>query len=274
MPLHINSITNDRSTSVLAWILQKGMDECNSIFVSDDNKYFHIRREIRDLRTGDAIGELVYTVKHSDERLEVLDLDITWNSDELVSVQFDKLCKGSSESNEYYLAEVMDGGHFELETVNRYVIKNDLENTENQVYISAFPFELSVFPDIDSFNEWAGFKNEITVGDTDIKVGGFSESFIMPGGIFKEDKSEEEHYSFLIGRVVDFRDVEIAFGEQIYSFVLAKVDTALGVIPIGIGREVFDLSEIQVDCIVAMNADVKADMARKEDFKYPDGSRA
>ena len=44
MPLHLNSITNDSQNSEpLAWMLQKGMDECDSIFITEDQKYFHIR---------------------------------------------------------------------------------------------------------------------------------------------------------------------------------------------------------------------------------------
>ena len=44
MPLHLNSITNDsQKAEPLAWILQKGMDECDSVFITEDQKYFHIR---------------------------------------------------------------------------------------------------------------------------------------------------------------------------------------------------------------------------------------
>ena len=70
-------------------------------------------------------------------------------------------------------------------------------------------------------------------------------------------------------RSVSYRDVEIAFGETVYPFVLAQVDTALGVIPVSMGREVFDLEDLQVGRIIAMNADIKADLAKDEDFKYP-----
>ncbi|MBQ3216741.1 MAG: hypothetical protein IJB35_02875, partial [Oscillospiraceae bacterium] len=58
------------------------------------------------------------------------------------------------------------------------------------------------------------------------------------------------------------------FGEAALPFVLAKVDTALGAIPVAMGREVFDLKELKAGCIVAMNADIKADLARDEDFMY------
>ena len=44
-------------------------------------------------------------------------------------------------------------------------------------------------------------------------------------------------------------------------FVLAKVDTAAGVVPVAMGRDVFDLSNLTVGCIVAMDTVVKADVA-------------
>ena len=35
------------------------------------------------------------------------------------------------------------------------------------------------------------------------------------------------------------------------------------------GKDVFDLSNLQIGCIVAMNADIKADLAKEENFIYP-----
>lgn len=271
MPLHLNSITNDsQKAEPLAWILQKGIDECDSIFITEDQKYFHIRCNIMDRLSGDAIGRIVYTILHGEKALEIQDLDIVWNNDIATLLQFNTRRCGSSDSNEYYEAETVDEGQpLEIETVNRHVVSADILDTEREAYISAFPFELSVYDDINAFNKWAGFNREITVGDTDLKVGGFSESFMMPGGLLNADRESNESYSFVIGKVVSYRDVEIAFGETIYPFVLAQVDTALGVIPVSMGREVFDLEKLQVGCIIAMNADIKADLAKDEDFKYP-----
>ncbi len=270
MPLHLNSITNDRKNGEpLAWMLQKGIDEYDSIYVTEDQKYFHIRCNIMDSISGKAIGKLVYTIFHCEKALEIKDLDIVWNNDATTQLRFNTLRDGSSDSNEYYEAEtVEEGQHLEIETVNRHVIPEDILNTKREVYISAFPFELSVYADINDFNKWAGFNREITVNNTDLKVSGFSEKFMMPGGIFSDKKKSDESYSFLIGKVLSFRDVEIVFGETVYSFVLAYVDTALGVIPVSMSRDVFALDNLEVGCIIAMNADIKADLAKDEDFKY------
>ena len=51
MPLHLNSITNDtQKAEPLAWILQKGMDDCDSVFITEDQKYFHIPKLTRCIR--------------------------------------------------------------------------------------------------------------------------------------------------------------------------------------------------------------------------------
>ena len=155
MPLHLNSITNDSQNSEpFAWMLQKGMDECDSIFITEDQKYFHIRCNILDKLSGQNIGKLVYTILHGEKTLEIKDLDIVWNNDTPTLLQFNTLRDGSSDTNEYYEAEtVEEGQHLEIETVNRHVVPEDILNTEREVFISAFPFELSVYADIDAFNE-------------------------------------------------------------------------------------------------------------------------
>ena len=94
---------------------------------------------------------------------------------------------------------------------------------------------------------------------------------MMPGGLFDPEKKEDESYSFIIGKVVSYRDVEIAFGETVLPFVLAQVETGLGIIPVSMGREVFDLSELEIGCIIAMNADIKADVANPEAFSQAEG---
>ena len=271
MPLHLNSITNDSQNSeILAWMLQEGMDRCDSIFVTEDQKYFHIRSNIEDRLTGESIGKIVYTLLHGDKAIEVLDLDIVMNNNVSSKVLFNELREGSSDSNEYYEAEVVDGGqHFELETVNRHVVSENLLDAERDVFVSAFPFALSVYEDMDAFNEWAGFRKDVSVGDVGLKVGGFSDKFMMPGGMTNPQKRSDESYSFVVGRVVSFKDIELALGKRVLPFVLAWVDTALGIIPVPMGREVFDLEKLEIGCIVAMNADIKVDVAKDEDFEYP-----
>lgn len=270
MPLHLNSITNDsQNSSMLAWILQEAVGECDSVFVSPDGLYFHIQRNITDVITNNVIGRLVYTIKRDDERraLAVLGLDIVLDNNSPSRIHFLNLREGSSDSNEYYDIETEeDEQHLEIETVNRHVISEEILNTERDVFVSVFPFELSVYENIAAFNKWAGFSKPIRVGDTDLEVWGFSEKFTMPGGMLNSNKKDDENYSFLIGKVETYLDVTIQFGEFRLPFVLAQVDTALGIVPIAMGREVFDLTNLKEGCIVSMNAYVKADLSKPEHF--------
>lgn len=92
MPLHLNSITNDSQNSeILAWMLREGMDKCDSIFITEDQKYLHIRCNIEDRLTDDSIGKMVYTLLHGDKAIEVLDLDIVMNSNVPSKVLFNEL---------------------------------------------------------------------------------------------------------------------------------------------------------------------------------------
>jgi hypothetical protein len=272
MPLHFNAITNDyKNSTAFAWILQKGMDECDSIFVSQDQQYFHIQAPLTDVLSQDEIGKMVYTIKRDNEHqvMEILDVDFVLLSDECVNLHFLNKRSGSSDSNEYYEVETVAGEqHLEVETVNRHTVTTEIEGEERSVRISVFPFELSVYKDISSFNSWVGFTKEIDVGNTGLKVNGLSETFAMPGGLLN-NKKDDESYSFLVGKVKSFRDVRIQFGEVSWDFVLAKVLTALGTVPVAMGREVFDLEKLVPEAIVAMNADVKADLSKPEDFTYP-----
>ena len=80
---------------------------------------------------------------------------------------------------------------------------------------------------------------------------------------------EDGSYTFLLGRVIGFRDVRWCLGTIELNFIIARLDTALGVIPAAMSREVFDLSNLSENAIVAMNADIKADLADLKDFIRP-----
>ena len=269
MPLHFQSIIDEgRDPDYMAWLLTEGMDDIDSIFVSPD-KFIHAQKNIIDSLSGVEIGKLIYTMKVDDEKqaVLVLDLDIILLNSETATIQINRLLEGSSDSNEYYEAETIEeGGHFELETVNRYTVEGNIEGSKRDVYLSAFPFELTVFPDMDAFNKYVGFSRVINVANTGIMVGGLSEKFIMPGGLFSDKKKPDDHYSMVVGRVRSFQDVRWEFGEYKLDFVIAKVDTALGRIPVAMGRSVFDLATLTEGSVIGMNADIKTDLSKPEDF--------
>lgn len=269
MPLHLNSITNNSGDSeLLAAILQDELQACDSVYVDPTRKYIHMTKNIVDLHSGNGIGKYVFTVLIRDDALEVLDLDIVWNNPAATEIHFLERRNESSDANEYYDAETADSEqHFQLETVSRHVLADErLDDMTIKAFISAFPFELNIFPDMDSFNRHMGFDHVINVADTGLTVGGLSDTFLAPGNIIKRD-SEDETFSFVVGTIREYSDVQIKIGKQYLSFVLAQVETAFGTIPVGMGRDVFDIAEIKNSCIVAMNADIKADLAKPGDYQ-------
>lgn len=270
MPVHFDALTEDyKNPSALAWLLQDGINACNSVFISPDQMYFHMQAPMLDALSQEEIGKIVYTVKRNDEMqtLEVLDLDFILSGKGHTGLLFLKKRHGSSDSNEYYDVEVTDEGqHLVIETVNRYTVPGEIEGSERGVRISVFPFELTVYKDIDDFNYRMGFRKMIAVADTGLKVGGLSERFAMPGDMV--GKNGDNNFSFLVGTVQSYRDVQICLGDVTWNFVLADVVTGLGCVPVAIGRDVFDLSQLAPGVVVGMNADVKADLSKPEDFFY------
>lgn len=69
------------------------------------------------------------------------------------------------EANEYYdVITTDDGLHFQIETANRYSIKGEVEGTTREVYLSAFPFMLDIYDNIEVFNEkWARMASYATL---------------------------------------------------------------------------------------------------------------
>lgn len=269
MPLRLDSITpNSTDPALMAWILQRGTQECNSAFATDDKKYIHMRRPLTDSLSGKPVGHLVFTVlnNETEKQLEILDIDITLNPEQPSRIKFVDLLN-RSDSNEYYEVESNQEQHLVVETVNRFTEPGELINTEREVKISMFPFQLGIYKDIDEYNREMGFGKPVDAGGTGLLIYGLSEKFCMPGSAFNEDKDNDDHYSLIIGTVKSFRDVAFDFGENRFPFVLAQVDTAVGTVPVAMGRDVFDLSELKAGCTVVMNTVVKADVAAPAVFQ-------
>ena len=131
MPLRLDSITNNsQDSSLIAWILQSGTQECDSAFATPDKKYIHMKRKIVDRSSGDKIGELIFTLQNTGKQLEVLDIDIILANETASRIRFETL-KEQSDSNEYYEVSAIDqDAHLIIETVNRFTEPNRLINTD------------------------------------------------------------------------------------------------------------------------------------------------
>ncbi len=264
MPLHLNSITNDSQNSeLLAWLFDHELQNAELAFASEDKKYIHLTRFINDNKNGERIGKFVFTLMNDEKAksLNILDLDIVIDSTHPVPLHFLNRLEPSSDANEYYEVEAIgEGQHLEIETVNRHRISGSIVETTRDVYTSAFPFSLEIYDDIKAFNKSAGFTNQIRIGDTEYTASGYSESFAAVGGMFGAKNGET--FSFLLGKVISFRDVCVQLGAHTLNFVIVQLQTALGELPTAMSREVFDLDNLSVGKVVAMKADIKVDFAK------------
>lgn len=264
MPLHLNSISNNRQESeILAFICDHELNKAESAFVTEDKKYLHLTKTINDKTNGERIGKFVFTIFNDEiaNCYNLLGIDIVIDTDHTTPLHFFNRLEESSDANEYYEVETIDDQqHLEVETVNRHTITGDISDTTRDVYISAFPFALNVFEDIKEFNGFAGFSKDIKVGNTEYSVNGYAEDFASTGAFFGAEKGEI--FSFLLGKVISFRDVHVQLGEITLNFVIAQLQTALGALPTVMNRDEFDLRYLSVGKLIAMKAAIKVDFAK------------
>jgi len=254
MPIHFNSITNDSPSSAFAWMMQEPLQKADEAVVSEDKKHIHCASTFKDALTDIPIGKFIYTMEIHPDSLEILDVDIILLNDEAAEIEFVDMLDVESEPDKYYHVEAQEEGqHLYIETVNRYAVNEEIVGTTREVSVSAFPFELNVYDSIDDFNREIGFDEVKTVGDTDITVGGLSETFAGCS-------LDEDNYSMVVGKVVAFKDVRLSTPDKDYDFVLAWLDTALGLTPTAMGREVFDLESLGIGKIIVMNTYIKAEL--------------
>ena len=263
MPHRLHALTEgcDRAR-VLTDLLMLSGEDPDELFVSEDKKYIHSVLGLKDERTGTPFGNLVFTlwVNEKEKHIEIKDLDVVINNEETASLEFLALRAGSSDSNEYYHVQTEDGAHLIIETVNRHAVEGSVLNTTREVKLSAFPFSLTVYDDIWEVSRAFGFAEGIHVKNTDLVVQGMSETFTMTGGVLGDEK-DDTNYTFMLAKVLSFRDVTWKLGELILNFIIARARTAAGVMPVVLSRDYFDLEKLKVGSILAMNADIKALMA-------------
>ena len=132
MPLHLQSITNIDIREILGSIMEE-FKKSEYSCLQRYGKYMLSAKDVFDLKTKNKVGEYVYTLEVEDDGLVVLDLDFTLCSKETTKLLFEEKLSGSSEANEYYNV-IGDDAHFQIETVNRYLIEDEyLEEKEYEV---------------------------------------------------------------------------------------------------------------------------------------------
>ena len=258
MPLRFNSISNDPPSEILPWLLQEPFQKAGDTCISEDKKIIHNSVLFEDVITGTAIGKYVYTmrVNDADKTLDLIDLDITLLNDCLAELEFVDKLDESSDANEYYQVRYVGGEdhHINIETVYRNAIHGEIEGTVRKVSLSAFPFKLSVYDDIDEFNREFWPEQSTTVAGEEMQIKGFAENYA--GCSFGDDI-----YTMMAGKVKSLKEVRISINEKDYNFIIALLDTAVGLLPTAMSREVFNLDRLDVGKTIFMNADIKADLS-------------
>lgn len=265
MPLHFDALTGGaQEDELLACLVQNGLDHAENVIASEDKRILHLANPMREASSGERIGKFVFTLLVDDARkaLTLIDADITIDSAETVELRFLEKLPQSSDANEYYDVEALgEGAHLQIETVNRHLLPEDLAGTVRRVRACAFPFQLTVYDDMDALNEALGFKRSVEVDGLGPFTVRFSEAFAAPGSLFGAGGSNSDPCSLMLGVVQDIRDVSLRLGEKTLSFAVVQLKSALGLLPVAMGRDVFDLDKLAPGSAVMMYADVKADFA-------------
>lgn len=257
MPLHLSSVTgNDDYRNPFIWMTTVDFQEnVSETLASEDKKYMHLISKIYDKKANALLGCNIYTifVNNQENRLEFLDADVFFKGGKPLKLKFEERLDESSDANEYYQVNIEneDGRAF-IETVNRHGVHEKIEGTTREVYVCAFPFDVKIFDTLEELNKFVGFKDGIKVGDTDIVVQGLGEKFISPSVVSEKN----EIYSTFIGKIQEYQECKVQFDKE-YDFILAKVDTAFGVIPMPLNKNYFDLSKLRTGSYILASADVK-----------------
>lgn len=244
MPLHLEAITDLEMTAEMTIDLfnQESVPYEHS-GMSKNKQIILMAKSLIDLNTKEKIGKYVFTLAiHPETKmLMLIDIDMTLDAPEPTKLNFLERLPMSSPANEYYLASTTDEDRqLQIETVNRHLVDlAKLEDTTQSVYLSAFPFSLSIYNDLDDLNESLGMKTTVKIEGEDYNVAGFDINFMGAGDAF--GAHENETFTFLIGTIVSYRFVRINIVENIIDFILAEISTGLGTIPCAISRSAFDL---------------------------------
>ena len=270
MPLHLDAITERERQEIFMWIMQDALQNANDAFASKkDGKTFAVASyPLFDSQTGNEIGKYVFTIYTNFEKQcnEILDVDIVLNNTTPTRLHFERRLPQSSDANEYYEVVASEmGQHLIIETVNRHTVQGAIEDTDKEVFVSAFPFQLTIFETLDAYNKFCGFEKPVQVGGMDLEVHGFGTTFACPGNLFQKNDTEDP-WSFVVGEIKNYQEISISFGSIKRDAYLVILHSALGELPTLVGKEIFDTSNIGIGKIVGMNACVKANFVKD---KYP-----
>ncbi len=270
MPLRLDAIMSDQSSDVLAWLLEKELQSADDAFATKDGRYLHLSNTFLDAKTHASIGRYVFTLFRDEEHkaLQILDMDIVLNNAFPVCLEFATRYEPSSDANEYYEVLTEDEQHLCVETVNRHTVPGDILGTKQTVYVSAFPFKVSIYNNLAELNHTLGLdKRTLKIGDDEYTIGGLSDTFTALGRVLSgEQKAEQDPWSTMVGVVHSYQDATLQFGNRAYEVCIVQLKTALGVLPTIMGKERFETDKLSPGKVVLMDACIKANFIQNN---YP-----
>ena len=262
MPVHLSSFVPENKSDAVFTDLVSMTNSSSVVCASEDKKYLHLQKDLMDAIKGEPFGRVVFTVKINDatKSLNIIDVDIVLENDRTTELELITKLLQSSDANEYYDADVVDGGRIQVETVNRYAFKGELEGATHSFRLSAFPFSVDIFDSMDEINKRFSFGSSVKVEEEEMKVSGFADTFVCPGSMFHPEDLNGETFTYFFGKVNAIRNVECRDFSEPLSFYIVDVVSGMGIIPVAMSPECFDLSKLAIGKTLEIRADIKADL--------------
>ena len=115
-----------------------------------------------------------------------------------------------------------------------------------------------MFENEDEMNKNLGLGKEVDIPAVGKKVITMDPRMMSDGRVIT---GVNEPCSFIIGEVIDFKDVEVNIADNNIKFTIIDLDTAIGNMPVAVHKENFDLSKLKKRALIGMVADIKADLS-------------
>lgn len=261
MPVHFNSFIANKNeqlkTKIFSDMIKKYTEKADNVFISDDKSKIHMTSYLKDIHTHKKIGKVVITLIVRKDSIEIVDTDITLLSNNKTKLHFEEKLEQSSEANEYYVVyDLEQERHFDVETVNRYIINEEIEQSDREVYLSAFPFQLDIFENEEDMNKTLGLGKKINIPGIGKRLIGMDTRMMSDGRIMV---GSTEPCSFIIGEVKSFENVEVDIAGNVIDFKIINLETGIGIMPVAVDERNFNLSKLRENVLIAMAADIKVD---------------
>lgn len=264
MPVHFESFISDKNeelkNKLLADILEKYTEQIDSIVASEDKTKLLSNTYFKDTRTKRNIGKVVLSFLIESKQMQIVDIDIVLLTKNKTALHFENKLEQSSLSNEYYLVcDTNQERHFDIETVNRQAIVGDIENTIQETYLSAFPFQVNIYENEKELNQAFGMNKKVNIpgmGETELKM---DAKMMGEGQVMVK---AQEPCSFVIGQVRSIKDVEADIAGNLIPFKIVQLDTGIGTMPVAITEKNFHLDKLKKGAFMVMVTDIKADFIK------------